>query len=253
MRKRFEPQLIIGQLPISETHIPKRSRNSMAGLCSALKEIFVNKKWNEKIFTIIESKVTKGKQRTGRKGMDLWQIFVLSQVRLCWNLSYDSLHDLANNHKMMRQIMGVETGFGYERVEFEYQNILDNVSLLDDKTVKEINAVIVEMGHDVFKKKDTEVLRLKTDSFVVKNNVHFPTDYNLLWDCARKCLDTVNIFLKKYPHITGWRKISDWRKEIKGLMRGVGKVSSSGGKEKEKRMKKITRYYLKRRKHCLQN
>jgi hypothetical protein len=161
MRKRFEPQLILGQLPISETHIPKRSRNSMAGLCAALKEIFVNEKWNEKIFAIMESKITSGKQRTGRPGMDLWQIFVLSQVRLCWNISYDRLHYLANNDKLMRQIMGVETGFGYEKVEIEYQNILDNVSLLDDQTVKEINAVIVEMGHDVFKKKRYGSIALK--------------------------------------------------------------------------------------------
>ncbi len=30
--------------------------------------------------------------------MDLWSIFVLAQVRLCLNLSYDVLHDQANNH-----------------------------------------------------------------------------------------------------------------------------------------------------------
>ena len=85
--------------------------------------------------------------------MDLWQIFVLSQVRLCMNISYDYLHDLANNHTLIRQIMGVEKGFGHERYEFEYQNIVDNVGLLDDKTVRELNQVIVEFGHGVFKKK----------------------------------------------------------------------------------------------------
>ena len=61
--------------------------------------------------------------------MDLWQIFVLSQVRLCQNISYDELHDLANHHTLIRQIMGVEKGFGYERYEFEYQNIIDNVCI----------------------------------------------------------------------------------------------------------------------------
>jgi len=34
-------------------------------------------------------------------------------------------------------------------------------------------------------------LRLKTDSYVVESNVHFPTDHNLLWDCARKYMDGV--------------------------------------------------------------
>jgi hypothetical protein len=117
--------------------------------------------------------------------MDLWQIFVLSQVRLCQNISYDELHHIANNDHLIRQIMGIERGFGYERHGLEYQNLIDNVSLLDDKTVRELNQVIVAFGHEVFKKKEEEALRFKTDSFVVESNVHFPTDYNLLWDSAR--------------------------------------------------------------------
>lgn len=72
--------------------------------------------------------------------MDLWQIFVLSQVRLCMNICYDDLHHTANNDQLIRQIMGVEKGFfGYERYDFEYLNIVDNVGLLDDETVRELN------------------------------------------------------------------------------------------------------------------
>ena len=69
------------------------------------------------------------------------------------NISYDDLHHTANNDHLIRQIMGVEKGFGYERYEFEYQNIVDNVGLLDDETVRELNEVIVEFGLGVFKKK----------------------------------------------------------------------------------------------------
>jgi IS5 family transposase len=209
-----------------------------------LKEIFITSQWNERVFEILESKITEGKKRTGRPGMDLWQIFVLSQVRLCQNISNDDLHHIANNDHLIRQIMGVEKGFGYERYEFEYQNISDNVSLLDDQTVMELNQVIVEFGHEVFKKKEVAALCLKTDSFVVESNVHFPTDYNLLWDSARKCLDMVGKFVKKYPEVPGWRKIRDWHNEMKSMMRAVGKASSSGGKGKEQRIKKAVRSYL---------
>jgi hypothetical protein len=87
-------------------------------------------------------------------------------------------------------------------------------------------------------------LRLKTDSFVVESNVHFPTDYNLLWDCARKCLDTVNYFLKKYPYIAGWRKIKNWRSELKSQMRTVGRISSGGGKNKAEKLQQATALYL---------
>jgi len=87
--------------------------------------------------------------------MDLWVLFVLAQTRLCFNISYDDLHFLVNTNKMLREILGVEFDSYYriEPIEFEYQNILDNVSLLDDETVQQLNDVIVKMGHDVFKKK----------------------------------------------------------------------------------------------------
>jgi len=245
MRKRFEQQMTIGSIPIGETKITTKKRSgALPGLCTALKEIFITPEWNERVFEILEAKIMADKKRTGRPGMDLWQIFVLSQVRLCQNISYDDLHDLANHHTLIRQIMGVERGFGYERHELEYQNIIDNVSLLDDETVRELNQVIVEFGHEVFKKKEEGALRLKTDSFVVESNVHFPTDYNLLWDSARKCLDMVDKFLEKYPGVQGWRKMRDWYRHLKNSMRAVGKASSSGGKGKEQRIKRAVRYYL---------
>lgn len=245
MRKRFEQQMTLGIIPIGETKITTKKRSGpLPALCAALKEIFITPKWNEKVFKILESKITEGKKRTGRPGMDLWQIFVLSQVRLCLSTNYDDLHHIANNDHLIRQIMGVEKGFGYERYEFEYQNIVDNVSLLDDETVRELNQVIVEFGHEVFKKKEAAALFCKTDSFVVKSNVHFPTDYNLLWDCARKSLDMVGKFLKKYPEVQGWRKICNWYSETKSQMRAVGKVCSSGGRGKEQRIKDAVRGYL---------
>ena len=237
--------MTLGTIPIGEMKITTKKRSgALPGLCAALKEIFITPEWNGKVFEILEAKIMTGKKRTGRPGMDLWQIFVLSQVRLCQNISYDELHDLANHHTLIRQIMGVERGFGYERHEFEYQNIVDNVALLDDEVVRELNQVIVEFGHGVFKKKEEAALCFKTDSFVVESNVHFPTDYNLLWDSTRKCLDMVGKFLKKYPEVQGWRKMPDWYRQMKNAMRAVGKACSSGGKNKDQRIKQVVRYYL---------
>lgn len=95
-------------------------------------------------------------------------------------------------------------------------------------------------------------MRLKTDSFVVESNVHFPTDYSLLWDCARKCLSAVSGFIKKYERVKGWRKIDYWRREIKGLMRELGKASSSGGKNKDQRVRHAAENYLKKAQLLLQ-
>jgi transposase, IS5 family len=244
MRKRFEQQFTIGCIPINGVIIPTAKRSgALPGLCAALKEIFITPEWNEKVFEILERKILPENNKTGRPGMDLWQLFVLSQVRLCQNISYDELHDLANHHILVRQIMGVEKGFGHPKHMFGYQNIIDNVGLLDDETVKDLNRVIVEFGHKVFKKKGAAALCLKTDSFVVESNVHFPTDYNLLWDSARKCIDMVTKLQGKY-NMPGWRKIKNWRRELKNMMRALGKASASGGKGKQDRIKEATLKYL---------
>ena len=245
MRKRFEQQLVLGQIPIEKVIIPTAKRcGKLPALCAALKEIFITPKWNEKVFEILDNKINSNKNKTGRPGMDLWQIFVLAQVRMCLNTNYDELLHISNNDHLIRTIMGVESDYGFKRYEFKYQTIIDNVSLLDDKTIKAINSIMVEFGHDVFKKKELEALRLKTDSFVVENNVHFPTDYNLLWDCSRKCLDTVSWFLDKYQGIPEWRKISNWYNETKSMMRSLGEANKSGGKNKESRVKDASKAYL---------
>jgi hypothetical protein len=80
---------------------------------------------------------------------------------------------------------------------------------------------------------------------VVKSKVHFPTDYNLMWDCIRKCLDTIAKFMDKYPgEVEGWRKIHHWYRRMKNAMRAVGKATSSGGRNKEDRIEKAVCYYL---------
>lgn len=242
MRKRFEQQYTIGQKLIEDVEVNLKCRDAFPKLIIALKKLYVTPEYNERLFLILEEKILKGKSKTGRTGMDLWVLFVMAQARLCLNISYDRLQDLANNHGTFRQIMGIETDYGFAKKTFEYQNIIDNVTLLDDATLVKINDLIVEMGHETFKKKETEALNLKTDSFVVESNVHFPTDYNLLWDSARKCIDVIEALIEKYPQIKGWRKIDDWRKELKNKMR---EISQSSKKSEEKRKETVSQYLTK--------
>lgn len=245
MRTRFEQQFKLGVKLISETPVLKKCRDDAPALIIALLKIFNTPEYNKKIFSILENNILKGKKKTGRNGMNLWQIFVLAQFRLALNLDYDRLHYMVNSDSTLRQLLGIERESGFERIEFSYQRILDNVHLLDDKTLQEINNVIVDFGQkEVFKKKEEAALYVKTDSFVVESNVHFPTDYNLLWDSSRKAISTVEKFTKKYSSIEGWRKSYDWFKSLKNLCRAVGKSSSSGGKGKEARVKNATKKYL---------
>jgi hypothetical protein len=245
MRQRFELQLKIGQTPISKIYINPKYRHPLDQLIAALKEIYCNDEYNSRVFSIIEKYLPSVDRNNGRPGMNLWTIFVFGQVRMCLDASYSTLHNLSNNHRQLRQLIGIENEFGIEPFTFEYQNIYDNISKLDNTMLSELNDVIVEFGHrEVFKKKETTALHLKTDSFVVESNVHFPTDYGLLWDCCRKSLDIVGYFLMKYPWIEGWRKIKNWRFELKSMMRSVGRISSGGGKNKQEKLQKATSQYL---------
>jgi hypothetical protein len=70
----------------------------------------------------------------------------------------------------------------------------------------------------VVKKKETEALHIKIDSFVTEANVHFPTDYNLLWDSGRKCLDVLEKLMESEDYGIGSDKTESWRKQLKNKM-----------------------------------
>jgi len=245
MRTRFEQQLELGVKPIADTPVLLKSRDDIPALVIALLAIYNTSEYNQTIYKLLEDKVLKGKKKTGRSGLNLWQIFVLAQYRLALNLDYDRLHYMTCSDSTLRQILGIEVETGFAKREISYQRIIDNLHLLDNETLLKINDVIVSFGHkEVFKKKEVEALSVKSDSFVVESNVHFPTDYNLLWDSSRKILNIINWFTDKYPSVEGWRKSSDWFKSLKNLSRAVGQASASGGKGKEDRLKNTTKRYI---------
>jgi len=128
MRRRFVDQLAFGGLPIGETPINPKSKNNLDELLRALLALYNNASYREELMQLLEKHIIKGKQVTGRTGMDLWSIFVLAQVRLCLNLTYNSLHNYANNHATLRHLLGIETTWGFDRIQFEYQHIYDNVN-----------------------------------------------------------------------------------------------------------------------------
>jgi len=242
MRQRFEQQMNLRTVAISDVKFPLKSRDELPPVLMALQYIFVTAELNEKVFQLLEKKIVSGKKKTGRPGMDLWHILVLAVVRHTLSTNWDRLEDMANYHQLVRQIMGVhETAFlEDDKIEFGYQTILDNVSLLDENILAEVNQLVVEAGHILLKKKEAETLRLKTDSYVLEANVHFPTDLNLLWDSSRKCLDIIEKLQKK-TNLPGWRKIKHIRKTIKSTFRATSHQVFKGKKEDLKKQS-VNRY-----------
>lgn len=90
---------------------------------------------------------------------------------------------------MMRTLMQVSfNSFSNYNKVFKMQTVKDNLMLLDEETIMQINELVVESAHHLVLKKN-EKLQIKSDIIVLEANVHFPTDYNLLLDTGRKCLD----------------------------------------------------------------
>ena len=238
MRKRFEQKLTFRTRPIADVNLNFKSRDELPPILMALQYIFVTPELNERVFEILERDVfPANKKNVGRKGMDLWHILVLGVVRHAMGTNWDKLHYMANSDEYIRSIMGVyQTAFADgEKIEFNYQTILDNVSHLNEDTLLEINQVIVEAGYSILKKKEEEVLRLKTDSYAVEANVHFPTDLNLLWDSIRKCLDLIKALKEELPAIKGWRKLKYLRQQIKTTFRATSFQVFKGKNEDKKK------------------
>jgi transposase, IS5 family len=232
MRQRFEQQLSIDIPLISELKFPIKSRDELPPILRALQHIFVTPELSSEIFELLEEKICNGKKKTGRKGMNLWHILVLAVIRHGLNTNWDRLHHMVMYDRSVRNIMGI---LPYTEIEdFTYQTILDNVSLLDEELLMKINEIVVKAGHKLVKKKEDEALILKTDSYALETNVHFPTDLNLLWDSCRKSLDIVEK-LSEHMVLKGWRKRKEVMKNLKRQFRSTTNIVYKGRKESAKR------------------
>jgi hypothetical protein len=150
----------------------------------------------------------------------------------------------ANYDKCVCELMGVEPN------DFVFSDLGKKYSLTAVKTeyrfIKtwqhRINKRLSFRGRTrVFflQKKDQEAFRLKADSYVVKTDVHFPTDYNLLWEAIRKCIEISCALVEK--KISGWRKASDWKKQVNIEFIKLQKTKNSGGKNKEVHLEYATK------------
>ena len=240
MRQRFEVQLALGAVPIELVEIPTRTRDELPPTLAALQWVFTTPQVSSEIFALLEERLLRNDRSKGRPGMDLWQILVLAVVRLTLDLNYDRLHHVANYDSLVRQLLG-QPAFD-TTLQFKLSTLKENLALFSEELLEEINAVIARYSGQVIKKKDAE-LSIKVDSYAFESNVHFPTDLNLAWDCARKCIELSARLCQSYD-LPSWRKHANWCSRIKGLARRSARASRSGGKNKAARVESSVKAYL---------
>jgi len=237
MRKIIEPQLELGQTPISEIKINLKSRDELPKILIGLQALFCDHESRTKIFDLLEKLIPPNiNPKNGREGMHLWKILVLGMTRLGCNWNYDKLLDTANNHKTLR-LMLCHGGLSDE-YEYKLQTLKDNVSRFTPEILDQINNIAVEYGHEFFfANSDTKELKVSCDSFVTETDVHFPTDINLLLDSLRKVI-TLIMSLCINLGITEWRQGIYNFKKIKRLFRKSQQTKRSSSKDPDKKIKR---------------
>jgi hypothetical protein len=140
---------MLGEVDISQIEFDPRARHEIPQLLKGLQYIYITPELRAQIFALLEQHICRSKN--GRRGMDLWKILVMGAVRLSGNMDYDELHDLANNHCQMRQMLGITA---WDRKPyFPMQTVKDNAVLLTPELLNEINTLVVSAGHRLLKKK----------------------------------------------------------------------------------------------------
>jgi len=186
MRKVIDLQTKIWQAGIENIEFDLKSRDEIPKLLTGLQFIYTNMEIREKVFKILKGLIPNNTNtKTGRPGMDLWKILVLGTLRLNCNWNYDKVHEIANNHRIVRLMLQHEEN---DWRRYGLQTIKDNVWLLSPEILDEINQVVVAEGHKLILTDGEEQLKGNCDSFVVETNVHYPTDTNLLFDAVRKMI-----------------------------------------------------------------
>jgi len=229
----FETQFKLGQSSLSEIKLDYASRDDITKLLLGLQTIYLNKQAKKKIFQILEKTITV--KSIGRSGMSLWRILVLGLLRQVISADYDRVCNLANNHTELRRFLGHGMIDCDDR--YSLQSIKDNAFLLSDDALNKINTVMVQLGHGMLDSRLTKQLNIKTDSFVVKSNVHYPTDTSLLFD-AMKCLINLICSLANKHEIPGWREYKYCIRKIKTLKKKASNLMGSTSKKDEVAIKR---------------
>ena len=213
-----------------------QSRDDIPAILYGLQHIYNDKKVLNKIFSILEEYCTTEKSReTGRPGMPLWNVFVLGVLRLCLNIDYDRLMELANNHITIRQMLG-HGGIWDTDHRYALQTIKDNIGLLNVEAICEISDIVVAAGHEFIGLPEDAPLRGKADSYVVETNVDFPTDIKLSYDALHNAIRLIVILCMMF-NLPGWKE----HKAIINKMRRLGRkvTQSKRSKPKNDKGKKV--------------
>jgi hypothetical protein len=231
MRIAFDPQLRLDCPAVAEVRLNTDCRDEIVPILRALQHIYGCPELRDQLLDAVAQDVnaiTRADQ--GRWGMDYWSILVLGAVRLGCNLDYDRLQNLAEEHRSLRRIMGID---GWcDDPSFDWRCLRDHITLLSPDTLERLNHLIVAEGHRLIR---DAVHTVRCDSFVVAADIHYPTDSRLIGDGLRIILRTSQRLAGLLGQ-AGWRQHSDLRQVVKTHLRTINRIAAGKGRDFRKRL-----------------
>jgi IS5 family transposase len=232
MRQGFDAQGRLDCSSVQNVQLNLDCRDEIVPILAALKYIYSQPKLRDDILNAVAEDVNgTSSANRGRKGMDYWQILVLAAVRLGCNLDYDKLQDLAEQHRALRQIMGI--GDWDQETTFDWRRIQDNITQVSSETIERINHLIVAEGQRLVPEACQTV---RADSFVAETEIHYPTESSLLRDGLRKVLE-LSVALAAAVGMSGWRQHKHLYQKAKKLARRIDRIAARKGNSYQERLK----------------
>ncbi len=228
MRRTHDTQFTFDRLSVQDIQLNPENRDSIVSVLRGLQHLYSVPDLRERVLTLVGDDIGQHCDlEKGREGFSLWQITVLSAVRLGCNLTYDRLQNLAENHRALMQMLQIGN---WEDVSFRWQRIRDNVCLLDEETIEKINHLVVEAGHRLHPE---AAKAIRGDSFAMDTNIHYPTDSSLIFDGLKKILE-IGADIAKSCDIPEWRQSKSLAKKAKKAARTAGRIRK--GRNFQKRL-----------------
>lgn len=234
MRKTFERQRRLDSAAVHRVQLNPNCRDEIVPILRALQHLYSQPQVRDAILRKVAADVNPdSSNQYGRPGMDYWSIVVLAGVRLGCNLDYDKLQDLAEQHRALRQIMGI--GDWEDEEPLDWRRIRDNLTLLRPETIEKISHAIVAEGHKLVPE---AIETVRADSFVAETNIHYPTESSLIRDGLRKIL-SLCAALTTLVGMSGWRQHQHLYRNAKRLARQIDRIAARKGHGYQQRLKKL--------------
>ena len=231
MRIAFDPQRRFDCPPVLEVRLNTSCRDEIIPILKGLQHIYSQPELRDELLDAVAQDVNgTSSADLGRPGMTYWSILVLGAVRLGCNFDYDRLQNLAEEHRSLRQVMGI--GGWCDDQTFDWRCLRDNICLLSPDTIERVNHLIVAEGHRLVPEAAETV---RGDSFVPATNIHYPTDSSLIGDGLRTIVPLA-VRLARLLGLGGWRQRKHLLRTVKKQLRAINKIAKGKGRDFPKRL-----------------